>query len=163
MIPVRSLRRLIQEDHYPDEFRCLVCCILLNRCRGVTVRRVLDSLFEAYPDAAAMADADHATLAALLHPLGFQRQRASRLKAFSKGYLGGFHDVAELHGIGDYASDFWRMFFLERLGDVPPDDGPLTEYWGIAKGGLWPTVGWDLDPAVERRRLLFDASQKPKA
>ena len=52
MIGVHTLRDLIQERYYPDEFKVLVCCLLLNRCCGETVRGVVDKLFERFPDAA---------------------------------------------------------------------------------------------------------------
>ncbi len=157
MIPVRSIRRLIQEDYYPDEFKCLVCCLLLNRCRGVTVRDVVPTLFASFPDAAAMSAADAMELTRILKPLGFQNQRAKRLVEFSVAYDGPWRDVEELPGIGEYAATFWRMFFLEELGDEAPKDHAVKDYWGIAKGGLWPVEGWEYDPLVEARRWLRKA------
>ena len=152
MIPVRSIRRLIQEDYYPDEFKCLVCCLLLNRCRGATVRGVVGALFERFPGAVDMAQADVGELTTILRPLGFQNQRAKRLVEFSKAYNAGFKDVSELPGVGEYAADFWRIFFLEELGDEAPKDHALVDYWKIAKDGLWPKEGWGYDPIVEARR-----------
>ncbi len=154
MIPARSIRRLIQEDHYPDEWRCLVCCLLLNRCHGATVRGVVGELFAKHPDAASMAAADVEKLTRVLKPLGFQNQRARRLVEFSKAYEGSWRDVEELPGVGEYAADFWRIFFLEELGDEAPKDHALKDYWRIAKEGLWPTEGWGHDPLVEARRWL---------
>lgn len=142
MITVRSVRDLVQEMYYPDGFKCLVCCMLLNKCRGETVRAVLDPLFGKFPDASTMSTAEEADLAAILKPLGLQNQRAKRLVQFAKAFDAGFQDVRELPGVGNYAADFWRIFFLEELGDEPPDDGPLTDYWVAAKAGMWPEGGW---------------------
>lgn len=152
VIPVRSLRRLIQEDFYPDEFKVLACCLLLNRCRGAAVRKVVGPLFDRWPDAASMAQADAEALSNTLAPLGLQRQRATRLKAFSAAFEAGFKHAAELPGVGPYAEACWRIFFLEELGDEAPDDHALKDYWRIAKGGLWPEGGWGRDERVEARR-----------
>ena len=143
MIRVHSLRDLIQEQYYPDKFKVLVCCLLLNRCRGETVRSVVDKLFEKYPDAVALKDADIEELTALLKPLGFQNQRAKRLVDFSKAFIEEWNDVRELPGVGDYAADCYRIFFLEELGDEPPNDHALVDYWVAAKAGMWPEEGWD--------------------
>lgn len=143
MIRVHSLRDLIQEQYYPDKFKVLVCCLLLNRCRGETVRSVVDKLFEKYPNAVALKDADIEELTALLKPLGFQNQRAKRLVDFSKAFIEEWNDVRELPGVGDYAADCYRIFFLEELGDEPPNDHALVDYWVAAKAGMWPEEGWD--------------------
>ncbi len=164
MIPVRSKRALIQEDYYPDEFKILVCCLLLNRTRGVQVRGVVGDLFAKYPCPYDMARADEAELVQLLKPLGFQKQRAKRLIKFADAYQGmHWQDVRDLPGVGEYAFDCWRIFFLEELGDEPPDDHALVDYWREAKAGLWPVEGWGHDRDVEeRRRRYVDALGRRK-
>lgn len=142
MIGVRSLRDLIQEQYYPDEFKVLVCCLLLNRCRGETVRKVVNELFLRFPNASSLAQANVGELTDVLRPLGFQNQRAKRLVEFARAFLGEWKDVRELPGVGDYAADCWRIFFLEELGDEPPDDHALVDYWIAAKAGMWPEGGW---------------------
>ncbi len=84
VIPVHSLRDLIQEQYYPDVFKVMVCCLLLNRCRGVTVRKVVDTLFLKFPNASSMAEANVGELTDILRPLGFQNQRAKRLVEFAR-------------------------------------------------------------------------------
>ncbi len=142
MIRVHSLRDLIQEQYYPDEFKVLVCCLLLNRCRGETVRKVINELFLRFPNASSLAQANVGELTNVLRPLGFQNQRAKRLVEFARAFLGEWKDVRELPGVGDYAADCWRIFFLEELGDEPPDDHALVDYWIAAKAGMWPEGGW---------------------
>ncbi len=142
MIRVHSLRDLIQEQYYPDVFKVLVCCLLLNRCRGETVRRVVDDLFLKFPNASSMAQASVGELTDVLRPLGFQNQRAKRLVEFARAFLGEWKDVRELPGVGDYAADCYRILFLEELGDDPPEDHALTDYWILAKAGMWPEGGW---------------------
>jgi methyl-CpG-binding domain protein 4 len=155
MIFARSRRHLIQEDHYPDEFRVLVCCLLLNRTRGTQVRGVIDKLFTKYACSYDMARADEAELISLLQPLGFQKQRAKRLIKFADVYQKMlWQDVRELPGVGQYAFDCWKIFFLEELGDVAPNDHALLDFWNEAQeeGSFWPKSGWGFDPEVERRR-----------
>lgn len=154
MILVHSLRDLIQERYYPDQWKVLVCCLLLNRCRGETVRGVVDKLFNKFPDAVDMMAADVGELTEILKPLGFQNQRAKRLVEFSTAFMSDWKDVRELPGVGDYAADCYRIFFLEELGDEPPDDHALVDYWVAAKAGLWPAEGWGHDPGVEARRRV---------
>lgn len=142
MIRVHSLRDLLQEQYYPDVFKVMVCCLLLNKCRGETVRKIINRLFLCFPNASSMAKADVGELTDVLRPLGLQNQRAKRLVEFARAFLGEWKDVRELPGVGDYAADCYRIFFLEELGDEPPDDGPLTDYWIAAKAGMWPEGGW---------------------
>ena len=148
MIGVRSPRDLLQEEYYPDDFRVLACCLLLNRTRGDQARPIAAKLFEKYPDAAAVAAADRGALTKLLEPLGFQNQRAGTLIAMARGYLDpSWRHEGELPGVGEYASACYRMLFDEDLGDDPPDDRALVDYWVWAKSGGWPDGGWaDDDP-----------------
>lgn len=161
MISVRSTRRLIQEEYYPDEWKVLVCCVLLNRCRGETVRKVIEELFDVYPDADSMRNAELSRLTLLLKPLGFQNRRASTLVAMATKFCEEWHDVRELPGVGRYAYDCYRIFFLEELPNDPPEDGPLTDYWISAKSGLWPKQGWGYDAEVqERKRRMVCLEQR---
>jgi hypothetical protein len=162
MIPVRSIRHLIQEDYYPDEFKVLVCCLLLNRTRGKQVRAVLDRVFSKWPTAESLKDANVAELSDELRSLGFQNRRSRTMIRFADAYLREWHDVEELPGIGEYASDCWRIFFLEELSDEAPKDGPLSDYWRVAKEGLWPKEGWGRDEEVERRRGRMDEMESSR-
>lgn len=132
--------------------------MLLNRCRGIVVRDVAARLFVAYPTALELSQAEPAALVELLKPLGFQNRRAKTLLAFSEAFAKReWKDASELPGIGEYARDCWRIFFLEDLGDTPPKDHALVDYWKLAKEGLWPERGWlpDAD-VIERRRRVED-------
>ena len=46
---------LIQERYFPDRWKMLVCCILLNLTSIKQVRPMIDDLFELVPDPYAMA------------------------------------------------------------------------------------------------------------
>ena len=152
MIPNVSVRHLIQEDYYPDEFKVLVCCLLLNKTKGDQVRKIVRDLFEEWPDADSMASADQDSLADKLRTLGLQNRRARCLKKFSSDYVNGYSLVEDLHGVGEYALDCWKIFFLEELPDRPPSDHALVDYYVEAKAGFWPKEGWPLTAEVISRR-----------
>ena len=75
-----------------------------------------------------MAKAEPAELAELLRPLGFYNRRAATLIKFSTEWIEKkwTHPI-ELHGIGQYASDSWDIFYNNRL-DIEPNDGVLVKY-----------------------------------
>jgi len=82
------LRRIT--DAYPDarvelRFRnpleLLVATILSAQCTDRRVNQVTETLFVAYPDAAAFAAADVSDLEEAVRPTGFFRQKAKNIKA----------------------------------------------------------------------------------
>lgn len=75
-------------EFYPDvgctldhngPFQLLVATVLSAQTTDARVNTVTPGLFEACPDAAALAAADRSDLEARLRPLGMQRTRAARL------------------------------------------------------------------------------------
>jgi methyl-CpG-binding domain protein 4 len=130
MIPPRSPFGLIQEDYWPDEFKILVVCVLLNCTTRRAVEKVTNVLFQMYPDAAAMSKADPQKLSEIIAPLGFKNRRTEKLIQLSKQYLTDSWDHAkQLPGIGDYAAAAWEIFVLGSLPVSCPNDHALTKYW----------------------------------
>lgn len=120
---------LIQEIYFPNRWKMLACCIMLN----LTGRRQLDGIvkafFEKYPDPGELLNADEEELIDLIKPLGMYNKRAKTLKRFSKEFMEGDWDNAiELHGIGKYGSDSDRIFYLGEWQDIEPTDGALKSY-----------------------------------
>lgn len=121
---------LLQEQYLPDEWKVLVCCILLNRTKRAQVEPIIGKLFSKYPNAATMASADVAELANLLRTLGFQNRRAKSLAKFSDEFLqSNWTDPRELHGVGEYAARGWEMLCAGIVGDEPPPDHALLYYY----------------------------------
>lgn len=119
---------LLQEIYISDPWKSQVCCILLNCTRRVQVDQVRETLFSTYPNPSKMAEADPEQLAQLLRPLGFYNRRAKSLIKFSAQWLTlKWSHPIELHGIGQYASDSWDIFYNGRL-DIEPKDGVLVKY-----------------------------------
>lgn len=134
MIPPRSPYSLIQEDLWPDEWKILVACMLLNCTTRSAMEKVLPRLFSKYPDAKAMAAADHGELAQVIARLGFGNRRAGNLIKMSQHYLGSnWNHAKELPGIGDYAAAAWEIFVKGALPPTPPRDHALVRYYNWRK------------------------------
>ena len=120
---------LLQDEFKEDPWKMLVCCVLLNRTKGTTVKKIIYALFEKYPYAYAMSQADPSELAELLRPLGFQNRRAKTLiKLSEKCCSAGWKDrVDELPGGGKYAVDSWEIFQKGSL-DIEVEDKELRKY-----------------------------------
>lgn len=130
MIPPRSPYCLIQEDLWPDAWKIMLSCLLLNRTTRKQVEKVLPVLFANFPDAQSMASADPTALASIIAPLGFKNRRSFTLINFSKCFLGpNWSHASELPGIGEYGSAVWDIFVKGTFPSVCPKDHALTLWW----------------------------------
>lgn len=130
MIPKRSPYGLIQEDLWPDEWKCLVACMMLNCTTRKQIEKVLPEFFRQWPNPKSFLDAPKDEVSRLIAPLGFQNRRTDRLFEMTVAYdVGKWSHVSELPGIGEYASRAWEIFFKNDLGKHPPVDGALVLYW----------------------------------
>ena len=66
---------------YKDTLQLLVATILSAQCTDERVNKVTPALFEAYPDAYALAEADLAELENLIKSTGFYRNKAKNIRA----------------------------------------------------------------------------------
>ena len=120
---------LVQEPYFGDEWKVLICCQLLNMTTHVQVRRVLGELFEKYPDAQAMSQADEPELREIVKSLGFYNKRAKTLIRFSKEYLSKpWKTAKDLYGIGKYGDDAWHIFCVGDWRSIQPNDQALNRY-----------------------------------
>jgi len=120
--------KLIQEELRDEPWKLLVGCMLLNQTSYKQVRPILDTFFSRYSTPERLRDADIDALIALIRPLGFYNKRAHALVRFAAEFAAGdWQDVRDLHGIGKYASDSYRMFVLGDLS-VEPSDKKLISY-----------------------------------
>ena len=130
MIPLVSPYSLIQESLWPDEWKCLVACVMLNCTTRKQVEKILPHFFEKWPSAEAVAAANRDGMANCIASLGFKNRRTERLIQLAKAYVQGeWTHVNQLPGIGEYASRMWEMFFMGNIGEEQPNDGALTLYW----------------------------------
>lgn len=116
-----------------DPWKIIACSILLNLTNYQKVESISRRLFEVYPTAADMAEADSQILFELIRPLGLGRRRVRYLKEFSEQYLEQRETlgdenlkVKEMSGCGKYAEDAYRLLYL-RDSSVEPTDYALLE------------------------------------
>lgn len=92
-----------------DPFRILIAEVLLQRSRGRTVATVYERLFARWPDAASLARAREASIAAVIRPLGLVR-RAATLRALAEEVVrrgevpSRLDELLALPGVGAYAA-----------------------------------------------------------
>ena len=128
-IPPKSPHRLIQESLWPDEWRILISCLLLNLTTRKQVDKVIDRLFHKYPGPCSMAIAKEDDLYDIIKSLGLANKRVKTLKRFSHEYLTeNWNTPKQLHGCGKYADDAWRIFCKGDWRDVNPSDHALNKY-----------------------------------
>lgn len=129
-IPPRSPHGLLQEDLYPDEWKCLVVCIMLNCTTRKQIEKVMPEFFRRWPSPDLFLKANVDEVASLIAFLGFKNRRTDRLFKMTASYVKKDWDHArKLPGIGEYAAKMWEIFFLGKLGEDPPSDGSLLKYW----------------------------------
>ena len=126
--PPVSPFHLVEECLYADPWRLLVACIFLNKTTAKVAVPIMDTFFSRWGSPEAASVACETELCELLKPMGLQRKRAQMLIRFSQEYLGPWTSPArDLHGIGKYGEDAWRLFCCGDL-DVQPTDKELLRY-----------------------------------
>lgn len=94
--------------NYKDPWQLLVATRLAAQCTDARVNLVTPALFERFPDAQSMAQADVAEVASLIHSCGFYRTKSADLVEFSKTIVEKFEgkvpdtieELTTLQGIG---------------------------------------------------------------
>lgn len=95
--------------HFRNPFELLVATILSAQCTDKMVNQVTPALFERYPDADSMAQAEPEELESLIHSTGFYKAKARHLLGMAKA-------LVDEHG-----------------GEVPHEVVPLTKLPGVGR------------------------------
>ena len=120
---------MLQEDLWPDIWKILVACILHNQTSRKQVDKVYKELFEVYPDASSMSEADVGDLAEMLRPLGLYNRRARSLKRFSDEFNSvDWKKPSDLYACGKYADECYDVFYTGNWKKVKTEDGSLKRY-----------------------------------
>ncbi len=128
-IPPKSPYDLLQERFWPDEWKILVVCLLLNQTSRKQVEPMISRFFEKYPDPSSIISASEDSLIEILKPLGLVNRRIMILKKFSSQFLTKEWETAkDLYGCGKYADDTWRIFCKGDWKLVEPNDHALVFY-----------------------------------
>ncbi|XP_034028624.1 methyl-CpG-binding domain protein 4 isoform X2 [Thalassophryne amazonica] len=127
--PPRSPFNLVQETLFHDPWKLLVATIFLNKTSGKMAIPVLWQFFERYTSAEVTRKADWKPISELMTPLGLYELRAKIIIRFSDEYLTKqWRYPIELHGIGKYGNDSYRIFCLGEWRLVTPEDHMLNKY-----------------------------------
>ncbi|XP_022102507.1 methyl-CpG-binding domain protein 4-like [Acanthaster planci] len=127
--PPKSPFNLVQESLFHDPWKLLVATMFLNRTTGVKAIPVLWKFFESWPNPEVTRKADWKDMVGMLRPLGLHQKRAQMIVRFSEEYLSkDWTYPIELHGIGKYGNDSYRIFCVNEWKQVKPTDHMLNKY-----------------------------------
>ncbi|NXW84145.1 MBD4 protein, partial [Alopecoenas beccarii] len=127
--PPRSPFNLVQETLFHDPWKLLIATIFLNKTSGKMAIPVLWEFFKKYPSPEITRAADWKEMSELLKPLGLYALRAKTIIKFSDEYLSKrWRYPIELHGIGKYGNDSYRIFCVNEWKEVQPQDHKLNVY-----------------------------------
>ncbi|XP_052064055.1 methyl-CpG-binding domain protein 4-like [Mytilus californianus] len=127
--PPKSPFNLVQESLYHDPWKLLIGTIFLNRTTGTAAIPLLWKFFNKWSNPDEARRADPAAVAKLLTPLGLHNKRAQIIIRFSDEYLcKDWKYPEELHGIGKYGNDSYRIFCVKEWKQVQPRDHKLNDY-----------------------------------
>ncbi|KAK7072346.1 hypothetical protein SK128_016378 [Halocaridina rubra] len=129
--PPKSPFNLLQEILYHDPWQLLVGTIFLNRTTGEEAlgKNILWGFLEKWPTPEDACKANWEEIAELIQPLGLHEKRAKMIIRFSDEYLTkDWMYPKELHGIGKYGNDSYRIFCINEWRKVRPTDHMLNFY-----------------------------------
>ena len=134
------------ELDFRDPYELTVATILSAQCTDVRVNMVTPTLFAAFPDAEALADADVAVVEDIIRSTGFYRAKAANIIGFAQG-------VVERHG-GEVPGT------LEELTALP---GVGRKTANVVLGNAFGVPGLTVDTHFGRlvRRLGFTDQEDP--
>ena len=88
---------LIQERYFPDRWKMLICCLMLNLTSYKQVLPIIDGFFERWPDAKSASEANEAEMKEYLKSLGMYNKRAKTIIRMSQQFLEGFASFRTRH------------------------------------------------------------------
>ena len=119
---------LMVQQQVKSKWQHMVGVICLNLTYRKQVKEVLPKLFKRYPDPKAYLRGRLKTQQKMLKPLGMWEVRAKRLRKMSEEFLTwDQQEASDLHGIGKYGSDSYKIFYKN---EIPSDvqDKELKRY-----------------------------------
>ena len=116
------------QQQVKSKWQHMVGVICLNQTYRKQVKEILPKLFKRYPNPKAFLRGRLKTQENMLKPLGMWSVRARRLRQMSKDFLTwDGKEASDLHGIGKYGSDSYKIFYKDELpSDV--QDKELRKY-----------------------------------
>ncbi|XP_075218863.1 uncharacterized protein LOC142323291 isoform X1 [Lycorma delicatula] len=128
-LPPRSPYCLIQEDLYHSPWQLLIGTIFLTKTQAKKAIPQILQFLERWPTPQALLSARQEEIIEYLKPLGIQHVRSSLIRKFTEEFLAKkWTYPEELHGIGKYGNDSYRIFCVNEWRHVTPDDHKLNLY-----------------------------------
>ena len=122
---------LMVQQQVKSEWQHMVGVMCLNLTYRKQVKKLLPKLFKRYPNASAFIRGRYKTQERMLRPLGMSTVRAKRMRQMSLDFLSwDYKDATDLHGIGKYGSDSYKIFYKNEIPD-DVQDKELKKYIGI--------------------------------
>lgn len=113
---------LMVQQQVKSKWQHMVGVMCLNLTYRKQVKEVLPKLFKRYPDPQSYLRGRLKKQQEMLKPLGMWSVRAKRLRRMSKEFLNWNGDEAsDLHGIGKYGSDSYKIFYKNEIPDDVQD------------------------------------------
>lgn len=110
------------QQQVKSKWQHMVGVMCLNLTYRKQVKEVLPKLFKRYPDPQSYLRGRLKKQQEMLKPLGMWSVRAKRLRRMSKEFLNWNGDEAsDLHGIGKYGSDSYKIFYKNEIPDDVQD------------------------------------------
>lgn len=129
----RSVLSLIQEDVAYSEWLLLATCTMLNCTTRKQVEKVLPEFISRWPTPHKFLDtSEWQDYADVFGCLGMIRRRIVNLRGIATSLVSGFDDIRCVKGVGEYAARSYEIFCLGYLGETPPNDHALNQYWNWA-------------------------------
>jgi adenine-specific DNA glycosylase len=120
---------LMVQQQISGAWQHMVGVIMLNQTGRKPVKMVLPEFLSRWPTPEALLRSRITDIETVLQPLGMYRIRAKRIYKMSIDYLAwDGADATELHGIGKYGSESYRIFFKQERFE--PEDKELRRHLG---------------------------------
>ena len=122
------IENLMVQQQVESRWQHMVGVICLNLTYRKQVKELLPKLFKRYPNPQSYLRGRLKKQQEMLKPLGMYEVRSRRLRKMSRDFLTwDGEEASDLHGIGKYGSDSYKIFYKN---EIPEDvqDKELKKY-----------------------------------
>ncbi len=122
------IESLMVQQQVESKWQHMVGVICLNLTHRKQVKELLPKLLKRYPNPKSYLKGRLKTQQEMLKPLGMHEVRSKRLRKMSEDFLTwNGEEASDLHGIGKYGSDSYKIFYKN---EIPEDvqDKELKKY-----------------------------------
>lgn len=122
-----SPHKVVEEEFKNNPWVMLVSTIFLTKTTGLAARPFMKKFFTDFPTPYAVIESDPSSLKKYFNTLGMYKRAAMIWKMSYQFVSAKWRRASDLHGIGKYGEDAYRLFCLGHT-DVEPTDRYLRLY-----------------------------------